>query len=129
MKAPTSTKKVAFDKRRINLLRKHLKTLRKSLRASGVAEILMSYQGSQGAVDFNDFELWNDGQQLMAPEMTAFYSELRVRFSELLQLRNPAWEAELGGSGEILWDLSDNRLRHTHDTNVLEFFSTTYEGL
>jgi hypothetical protein len=69
---------------------------------------MMSYQGSQGAVDFNDFELWNDGRQLAAPELAAFHSELRVRFSELLQLRNPSWETELGGSGEILWDLSDN---------------------
>jgi hypothetical protein len=64
-----------------------------------------------------------------APELTAFHAELRIRFSELLELRNPAWEMELGGSGDILWNLSSNRLRHTHDTNVLEHFSTTYEGL
>ena len=89
----------------------------------------MSYQGCEGAVDFNDVEVWNDDRQLTSAELTAFHAELRVRFSELLQLRNPDWEMELGGSGEIMWDLSCNRMRHTHDTNVLEYFSTTYEGL
>ena len=129
MKTVGSTKRKLFDDCRIKALRKYLKPLRKNLLASGVAEILMSYQGRDGNVDFNDFELWNDERQLTAPELTAFHAELRIRFSELLELRNPAWEMELGGSGDILWNLSSNRLRHTHDTHVLEYLSTTYEGL
>jgi hypothetical protein len=129
MNAIGSTKQKTSDDGRIKSLRKHLKPLRKNLRASGADEIVMSYQGCDGIVDFNDFELWSNRRRLTAPELTAFHAELRVLFGELLQLRNPAWETDLGGSGEILWDLSSNRLRHTHDTNVLEYLSTMYEGL
>ena len=129
MKAIGSTQRKTSGNRRLKLLRKHLKPLRRSLLASGAVKILMSYEGCDGIVDFNEVEAWSNDWQLTNAELTTFHAELRVRFSELLQLRSPAWEMELGGSGEIMWDLSRNRLRHTHDTNVLEYFSITYEGL
>ena len=49
-----------------------------------------SYKGCDGNVDFNDVEVWNDDRQLTSPEFAPFHAELRVRFDEMLQLRNPA---------------------------------------
>ena len=97
-----STHQETSDNRRLKFLRKLLKPLRRSLVASGGIEILMSYEGSYGIVDFHEIEVWNNDCQLTTPELTTLCAELRVRFRELLQIRNPAWEMELGGSGEIM---------------------------
>jgi hypothetical protein len=117
------------DDRRIQRLRRRLESLRKRLTLFGAARVLMSYRGRRGTIHFDDFEMWTEDGKICNSDVKAFDRVLRIHFSKLLQIRNPEWERGLGGSGEFSWDLSINRLRHTHDTNVLEFYSTNYEGL
>jgi hypothetical protein len=55
--------------------------------------------------------------------------ELRLFFTELLEIRYPGWANAEGAKGEFEWDLEDDTLTHRHSLRYTDYDSTTLIGL
>ena len=62
----------------------------------------------------NPVYLARDGVPMDADVPKGLQYELRVFFSELLELRFPEWDNAEGARGEFQWDLALDRLAQAH---------------
>ena len=57
------------------------------------------------------------------------HTELRVFFSELLELRFPAWDNAEGARGEFQWDLNSDLLAQAHFVRCVSYKPSLLTGL
>ena len=73
--------------------------------------------------------LLSNGTPMIPGVPGALQSELRVFFSELLDLRFPQWANAEGARGEFQWDLIADVLAHAHIARYRGFTTSLTRGL
>jgi hypothetical protein len=93
-----------------------------ALHAAHIAIVRMEYEGRYG--DRQSKILFEDeDEQLTAAPSAAVEAEIRVFFSELLEIRFPGWETAEGSRGLFEWTVELDTLDHRHEVPITEYRS------
>ena len=116
-----------YYRRSLENLRKRLPQLASELAATGVARVLVLYDGCGDSGQIEDIECRSaDGEIL---ELVSGDGVLKNLLYDLLEARHPGWENGDGACGEFVWELASGSLHHTHHDRFTDYDTTEHEGL
>ena len=101
-----------------------------ALKLSKVTCVRIKYDGrfDRGAME-DPVCLTGEGVPIDVGIPRAMRAELRVFFSELLELRFPEWDNAEGARGEFQWDLGLDRLAQAHIVRSTRYAAAVVIGL
>lgn len=100
------------------------------LKAAKVVCVQFKYDGQLDyGVLADPVYLLSDGAPVIPGVPSALQSDLRVFFSELLDLRFPQWANAEGARGEFQWDLIADVLAHAHIARYRGYATSLMRGL